>query len=81
VGIGCSAVASGVAVASLGVRMGACDAGGAGAPAVVAGTAGFVSRGATFPGVATTGDVPVEPEAGGFTITGPDGARDAMAGV
>ena len=45
-----------------------------------AGVAGFASCGALFAGTATTVEAPVNPDDGGFTITGPCGARDAMAG-
>ncbi len=41
----------------------------------------FVSCATPLPGVwTTTGEPVVKPDAGGFTITGPDGGRDAIAG-
>lgn len=46
-----------------------------------AGVAIFASCGALFVGTATTVEAPIDPCDGGFTITGPCGARDAMAGV
>ena len=46
-----------------------------------AGVACLASCGALLAGTATTVDAPVSPDEGGFTITGPCGARDAMAGV
>jgi len=51
----------------------------AGATLEAAGAAGLVSG--VFAGTATTAEAPVKPDDGGFTITGPCGARDAMAGV
>lgn len=72
--IGCSVVAAGVVVASA-VAVAICDTRDA------TEVAGFVSCGALFAGTATTEAAPVNPDAGGFTITGPEGAREAMAGV
>jgi hypothetical protein len=79
--IGCSAVATDAGMDSA-VTVGICGTrDGTAAPADAAGTAGLVSCGAFFAGTATTVDAPVNPDAGGFTITGPDGAREAIAGV
>ena len=78
---GCSTVAAGVVGTSTAAD-GTCGArGAAGATLEPAGVAGFASCGALFAGTATTVDAPVNPDDGGFTITGPCGARDAMAGV
>jgi hypothetical protein len=75
--IGCSVVVAGVTVDSA-VAVGVC---GTRDVAGVAGIAGFVSCGAVFAGAPTTEAAPANPDAGGFTITGPEGAREAMAGV
>jgi hypothetical protein len=75
--IGCSVVAAGAIVDSA-IAVGVCgtrDVAGA------AGIADLVSCGALFAGAATTEAAPANPDAGGFTITGPEGAREAMAGV
>jgi hypothetical protein len=86
---------AGVEVAAIGCSTGAAAAGGAstageagcgilvaaGMTVEAAGVAGLASCGALFAGTATTVDAPVNPDDGGFTITGPCGARDAMAGV
>jgi len=79
--IGCSTVAVGADDAST-------NAGGAGGTRVAAGAtfwaAGLVvlaSCGAFFAGTATTVEAPVNPADGGFTMTGPCGAREAIAGV
>ncbi len=78
---GCSVAAAGASVDSA-VAVGVCGARDEMAALVdVAGIAGFVSCGALFAGAATTADAPAKPDAGGFTITGPEGARDAIAGV
>ena len=53
----------------------------AGATLWAAGVAGLASCGAFLAGTATTVGAPVNPDEGGFTITGPCGARDAIAGV
>jgi len=53
----------------------------AGVTLEAAGVAGFTSCGALFAGTATTVEAPANPDDGGFTITGPCGAREAMAGV
>ncbi len=75
--IGCSAVAAGAGVDSA-VAAGVC---GAREVTGAAADVSFVSCGALFAGAATTEAAPVNPDAGGFTITGPEGAREAMAGV
>src|SRR5487761_1836343 len=78
---GCSTVAAGAGGAST-TAGGACGTrGAAGVTLEAAGVAGFASCGALFAGTATTVEAPVSPDDGGFTITGPWGARDAMAGV
>jgi hypothetical protein len=53
----------------------------AGATLWVAEVAGLASCGALFAGTATTVEAPVNPDEGGFTMTGPCGAREAIAGV
>ncbi len=84
--------AIGVELIATGGSTGAAKVGGnsaaAGGTCGARGTAGatveaaaFGSCGALFAGTATTVDAPVKPDEGGFTITGPCGARDAMAGV
>jgi hypothetical protein len=79
--IGCSAVTAGAGVDSA-VAIGVCGArDGVTALVDVVGTAGFASCGVLFDGTATTEEAPISPDAGGFTITGPEGAREAMAGV
>ena len=54
---------------------------GATTPAVGAEIGGLASCGVDFAGVATPAAAPIETDVGGFTITGPAGGRDAMAGV
>lgn len=79
--IGCSTVAAGADDAST-CAGGACRTRvAAGATLWAAGAAGLASCGAFFAGTATTVEAPVNPDEGGFTMTGPCGARDAMAGV
>ncbi len=81
VAVGCSTVAVGGGGASAAAG-GPCGArGAAGVATDAAGLVGFVSCGALFAGTATTADAAVNPDEGGFTITGPCGAREAMAGV
>ncbi len=78
---GCSTVAAGVGETSTAAG-GACGMRvAAGVTLEAAGVAGFCSCGALFDGTATTVDAAVNPDDGGFTITGPWGARDAIAGV
>ncbi len=86
--------AAGVMLAAAGCSVGATDAGGAsttadgacgtgagGGTLATAAAAGFASCGVLFAGTATTAGAPVNPDDGGFTITGPCGAREAIAGV
>lgn len=80
-GVGCSTLAAGAAETSVGVADGCWGRDGATTPAAEVGTGGLASCGADFAGVATPAAAPVETDAGGFTITGPEGGRDAMAGV
>ncbi len=80
-GGGCSMLATGATETSVGVADACWDRDVATTPAVWAGTGGFASCGAVFAGAATAAAAPVETDAGGFTITGPEGGRDAMAGV
>ena len=79
--IGGSAIAAGTDVGAAAAVAGCGTRGPAGVAEDAAETAAFVSCGALFAGTATAEDVPFKPAAGGFTITGPEGAREAMAGV
>lgn len=77
----CSTVAAGVGGTSTAAG-GACGMRvAAGVTLEAAGVASFASCGALFDGTATTVEAAANPDDGGFTITGPCGARDAMAGV
>jgi hypothetical protein len=79
--VGCSTAAVGAAGTST-AEGGACGTRvAAGVKLEAAAVAGFASCGAFFAGTATTADAPVNPDEGGFTITRPCGAREAMAGV
>lgn len=49
--------------------------------AVTAGGCGLASCGTVLAGAATTEDAAVKPDEGGFTITGPEGGLEAIAGV
>lgn len=78
---GCSTVAAGAGGASTAAG-GACGTRvTGGATLEAAAVVGFASCGALFAGTATTVDAAVSPDDGGFTITGPCGAREAIAGV
>lgn len=78
---GCSAVMAGAGVDSA-VTIGVCGArDGVAALVDATGIADFASCGALFAGTTTTEAAPVSPDADGFTITGPEGAREAIAGV
>jgi hypothetical protein len=88
IGVGVELAANGCSIVDTGVGGNSTAAGGAcgtlGATGVTleaAGVAGFASCGPLFAGTATTVDAAVNPDDGGFTITGPCGAREAMAGV
>ena len=79
--IGGSTVATGAGGISTAAG-GACGTRGAtGEMLEATGVAGFASCGALFAGTATTVEAAANPDDGGFTITGPCGAREAIAGV
>lgn len=81
VAAGCSTVAACAGGTSTAAG-GACGTRGAtGTTLEATGVAGFASCGALFAGTATTVEAAANPDDGGFTITGPCGAREAMAGV
>ncbi len=78
---GGSAIAAGTGVGVADAVAGCGTLGAAGVTEDATEVAAGVSCGALFAGTATTEDAPFKPDAGGFTITGPEGAREAMAGV
>jgi hypothetical protein len=78
---GCSTVAIGAGGTSTAAGGGWGDRIAAVVAVETAVVADLVSCGAPFAGTATTGDAPVNPDEGGLTMTGPCGAREAIAGA
>jgi hypothetical protein len=77
----CSATAAGGVETSAGAAGAWAGREGVNILAATAAAGDLASCGTVFAGTATTADAAVNPDAGGFTITGPEGGREAIAGV